>query len=92
MDEKEWGRRVDDKINKCKADVDKELDTIAVSLKQVQADIQAMKEILEAWNNMKGFASGMRFISTVIKILTPIVVVFGGLYFMAKTGNWPSGK
>ena len=85
-------RRFDDKLRDCKKDVDVELDSIASSIKQMQADIQAMKDILEAWNNMKGFASGMRFVSTVIKIMTPVVVFFGGIYWFFHTGQWPNGK
>ena len=85
-------KRLEDKLRDCKKDVDAELETIALSIKQLQSDIQAMRDILEAWNNMKGFASGMRFFSTAIKILTPIVVFFGGVYWFFHTGQWPNDK
>jgi len=85
-------KRFDDRLRECKKDVDLEFDSITQVIKQIQADVQAMKEILEAWNNMKGFASGMRFVSAVIKILTPIVVLIGGAYFALKTGSLPHDK
>lgn len=88
----EHSRRFSDKLKDCREDVNVELDTIAKSMAKMQADIQAMKEILEAWNNMKGFASGVSFIATVIKVLAPVVAFFGGLYWLIHTGSWPNGK
>ena len=85
-------RRFEDKLHDCKKEVDVELDSIAQSIKRMEADIQAMKDILEAWNNMKGFASGMRFVSTVFKVIMPIVMFIVGVYWLLKTGHWPTSE
>ena len=82
-------RRFTDKLRDCKRDVDEVLAINTQSIMTIQDDIAEMKEILLAWNNMKGFASGMRFFSTVIKIITPIILLIGGLYYFIKTGKYP---
>lgn len=82
-------RRFTDKLRECKREVDVEFTNIAGSMTAMQADVKEMKEILEAWNNMKGFASGMRFFATAIKIITPVVLLIGGIYFFFKTGKLP---
>lgn len=60
------------------------------TLKAIQSDVAAMKEILETWNSMKGFAAGMRFMSAAIKIVTPIILLIGAAYWFIKTGKLPS--
>ena len=82
-------RRFTDKLRDCKRDVDEVLAINTQAINTIQQDIGEMKEILLAWNNMKGFASGMRFFSAAIKIITPIVLLIGGIYFFFKTGKFP---
>jgi len=51
--------------------------------------MRTMVEILQAWNNAKGFAATIKFISTAAKVIMPIIGIAGAIFIAYKTGVWP---
>ena len=74
-------RRLEDQERRC--------DIVTDSITLMQADIKAMKEILEAWNSVKGFGTGMKFISASAKILLPILALGGAIWYLIMNGHLP---
>lgn len=45
-------------------------------------------EVLEAWNNARGFWVTVKFFSAFARIMLPIVAVSAAIYAFLKTGQW----
>ncbi|OZB37538.1 MAG: hypothetical protein B7X50_12390 [Alishewanella sp. 34-51-39] len=45
-------------------------------------------EVLEAWNNARGFWITVKFFSAFAKVLLPIIAVAAASYAFVKTGQW----
>jgi hypothetical protein len=48
-------------------------------------------EVLEAWNNAKGFILTLKLISGGVKIIAPIVAFVVITWVFIKTGKWVTG-
>lgn len=73
-----------DKVNRSIADFHKQLATIETKL-------NTLLEIMEAWNNFRGFTRVMAIISSSIKTLAPIALLITALVYFIKTGTWTWG-
>lgn len=59
---------------------------------EVLVAVGSVHEVMNAWNNAKGFVNTVQMISKVIKFLTPIgLLILAGWYFI-KTGHLPPSK
>lgn len=47
-----------------------------------------LADVLEAWNNVKGFWWTMRAFGTLAKVVTPLLLFVGAVWLLGKTGNW----
>lgn len=54
----------------------------------VNGQAKSTADLVAAWNNAQGFLSVMVWISRWIKILTPIAIVLGAIFYFIKTGTW----
>ena len=61
-------------------------------LLQMHDDIKAVREIVTAWNNIKGFVQTVKAINSTIwfvaKIVAWLAVIAMALYLFGKTGKW----
>lgn len=61
-------------------------------LLQMRDDVKAVREIVTAWNNIKGFVQTVRAINSTIwfiaKIITVISAIAMAIYLFGKTGHW----
>jgi hypothetical protein len=46
-------------------------------------------EVLEAWNNAKGFWVTIKFMSAIAKLFIPLAALAGAIWIAFKTGYWP---
>lgn len=53
-------------------------------LTEIQADMKSIKEIVLAWNNMKGFATVMRFAGALVKWFGGVAAATVGLWLLLK--------
>lgn len=61
---------------------------ISETLEALAKNIGRVAEVLEAFNNAKGFWLTIKFLSAFAKVLLPILIVAGGIWVFLKTGNW----
>ena len=57
-------------------------------LKMLNDNIGRVAEVLEAWNNAKGFWATLKFMSAVTRIVIPVIAFFAALMLLIKTGQW----
>lgn len=71
-----------------------ELDAYKVSIEKriapMEADIKRIREIVEAWNNAKGFVNTVKGISSTIKILAIPAAACAAIWYLITTGHWPT--
>lgn len=58
------------------------------NMRTLTSNIGRVAEVLEAWNNAKGFWIMIKFVSAFARIMLPLVAFSGGLWLFIKTGNW----
>lgn len=63
----------------------------AESLKALTDNLGRVAEVLEAWNNAKGFWLTLKMLGTGARILLPIVAFFVAIWVFVKTGKWIMG-
>ena len=51
---------------KCKEETSDRLDSLEEKVETISVNVQAMREILDTWNNTKGFVSTVRIMSKVL--------------------------
>lgn len=61
---------------------------MADNLKKLTENTGRLADVLEAWNNVKGFWWTIRMVGAVAKILIPIMMLGGAIWLFIKTGNW----
>ena len=54
------------------------------SMAKLTDNMGRIAEVLEAWNNAKGFWATLRFMSAAAKVLVPIMVVTGAIWAAFK--------
>lgn len=63
---------------------------ISATLEALAENIGRVAEVLEAFNNAKGFWLTIKFLSAFAKVLLPILLFAGALWVFLKTGHWGS--
>lgn len=79
--------RVDDHERAIKQIIVSQRD-MAENLKKLTENTGRLADVLEAWNNVKGFWWTIRGVGAVAKILIPIMVLGGAIWWFIKTGRW----
>lgn len=90
---------LDQQIRECRNEVDNALATLhgrvdefslAIgALGKIQEDIKEMREIIDAWNNAKGFVTTIKFLSAFIKWAAIVGGAVGVLWYFLKFGHFP---
>lgn len=60
---------------------------MTANMNRLTDNMGRIAEVLEAWNNAKGFWLTVRFVSAFVKVVLPIAAVFGALWLYIKTGQ-----
>lgn len=58
------------------------------NLKKLTENTGRLADVLEAWNNVKGFWWTLKLISSGAKIIIPVLAFIGAVWYFAKTGHW----
>lgn len=76
-------------------DHERDITRIDGTLTQLVANMQGLTDntgrladVLEAWNNVKGFWWTIKAMSTMAKLAAPILMLAAALWLFAKTGQW----
>ena len=57
-------------------------------LEEMHEDVREIKEMLVAWNSVKGFVLTMKLAGTTIQFLAKVALITGALWIAIKTGHW----
>lgn len=79
------------RVTVCEASIQKLLETnqlLASKLDVLAGTIGRVAEVLEAWNNAKGFWMVVKFMSSVLKVVLPLLLFTGAIFAFIKTGQW----
>lgn len=68
--------------------IDGTLTTLVSSMQGLTDNTGRLADVLEAWNNVKGFWWTVKAMSMLIKLLAPILLLFAAVWLFAKTGHW----
>ena len=60
-------------------------------LQSLSEELGRVAEVLEAWNNAKGFILTLKLISGGVKVIAPIVAFVVITWVFIKTGKWVTG-
>lgn len=63
---------------------------VAGRLSPLEADVKRIREIVEAWNNAKGFVNTIKAISAAVKVLAILFAAAAAVWFFITNGHWPS--
>lgn len=63
--------------------------TIMHDLEEIKQDLKSVKELLDAWKNMKGFIRTMQIIGAVAKWLTVTGAAFAAIWYWLHGGDKP---
>jgi hypothetical protein len=83
--------RLEEELAACRDKVNRNLSEFHTKLSAIEQKLTALLEIMEAWNNFRGFARVMAIISSTIKTLAPIALLITALVYFIKTGTWTWG-
>jgi len=61
---------------------------LTVNMQTLNENMTRIAEVLEAWNNAKGFWITVKFVSAFAKIVLPIAAIVGAVWLFGKTGQW----
>ena len=67
-------------LKKCRTETSDRLTNIENDIKSMKDDVCAMKDILETWNNTKGFVTTIKIISKVAVWIGITSAAFTGIY------------
>lgn len=67
---------------------DTDIEKIREDLAEVKAAVLTMKEIIEAWNDAKGFVRTIKLIGEVFKWVAKVAAAIGAVWLLVKTGQW----
>lgn len=79
------------RVADCEESIDKLLASqaaMADNFKRLSENLGRVAEVLEAWNNAKGFWLTIRFVSAVVKVVVPIAALLVAVWVLLKTGQW----
>lgn len=83
--------RLEEELSACRDKVNRNLAEFHDKLAAIEQKLTALLEIMEAWNNFRGFTRIMAIISSTIKTLAPIALLITALVYFFKTGTWTWG-
>jgi uncharacterized membrane protein len=63
----------------------------AESLKSLTENLGRVAEVLEAWNNAKGFWLTLKLVGGGVRVVSPIVAFVVVVWVFIKTGKWITG-
>lgn len=61
---------------------------MTTNMRTLTDNMGRIAEVLEAWNNAKGFWVTLKFMSGFSKVALPIIAFTGALWLFIKTGQW----
>jgi hypothetical protein len=76
-------------LDDCKNSVDEQISAIKETVAVVASDAKKIREIVEAWDNAKGFVNTVKGISATIKFLALFAAALAGLWYIMTTGHIP---
>lgn len=89
----------EEKLKECRDEVDKSMAILhgrvdafvqaTSTIHEIRDDIREMREILDAWNNAKGFVTTIKFLSSLIKWISIVGGTIGLIWYFFKTGHPP---
>lgn len=62
-------------------------EVIRLDLEEIKSDLKAVKELLDAWKNMKGFIRTMQIIGSVAKWITVTGAAFAAIWYWLHGGK-----
>lgn len=68
--------------------IDGTLTTLASTMQGLTDNTGRLADVLEAWNNVKGFWWTIKAMSTLAKLAAPVLLLFAAVWLFAKTGQW----
>lgn len=83
------------RVSDCEESIRKLLDSqqiITDNLKRLTENTGRLADVLEAWNNVKGFWWTVKLLGTIAKALIPIAAFGGVVWAFVKTGQWLSNR
>ena len=69
---------------KCREETGDRLTNIENDVRSIQDDVKAMREIIETWNNTKGFVTTIHNLSKVTVWLTTTSAALAGIWYAIK--------
>jgi len=64
--------------------VEARIDDMETSVESIKIDVKAMREIIETWNNGKGFVNTVRVLSKIVIFLSLTGAALTGIYQSIK--------
>ena len=64
------------------------LEALHDDVKEIKKNVEEVKELLSAWNNIKGFGTTMKWIATGVKVIAIVGAAVGAIY-LVFTGHQP---
>jgi len=68
--------------------IDGTLTKLASTMQGLTDNTGRLADVLEAWNNVKGFWWTVKAMSTLTKLIMPVLLLFAAVWLFAKTGQW----
>lgn len=91
MTESEMINDLNERVLDCERkikNVTEEQATVSLQITELNIHISRIADILEAWNNVKGFWSVMRLISNAAKVGMIIIGAILAVFIFIRTGHW----
>jgi hypothetical protein len=68
--------------------IDGTLTQLASTMQGLTDNTGRLADVLEALNNVKGFWWTVKAMSTLTKLIMPVLLLFAAVWLFAKTGQW----
>lgn len=66
-----------------------ELTTIRSKVETMEQEVASIKELLQAWENAKGFIKVIEILGKITKALLPTIAFIGAFWYLITSGHWP---
>ena len=66
-----------------------DLSTIKLKVELMEQEVTSIKELLQAWENAKGFVKVIEVLGKITKALIPTIAFFTALWYLITSGHWP---
>lgn len=67
---------------------DSDIEILRSDMSEVKEAVLSMKEIIDAWNDAKGFVRTIRTIGNIIRWTALIGATIGAFWMFLRTGHW----